>query len=112
MLCGVEWFTRTFEELDPDVEIFWHHKDGEEMVANTSVCEIEGRARALLTAGALAVWVRQDRAQALTWLAEGEALAQAVGDERSVATALFWRTSLAEEFGDDVATVLAGREAT
>lgn len=50
VLCGVEWFSRTFEELDPDVEIFWHHKDGEEMVANTSVCEIEGFARALLTA--------------------------------------------------------------
>lgn len=50
ILCGVEWFRRTFEELDPDVEIFWHHRDGEEMVANTSVCEIEGNARAMLTA--------------------------------------------------------------
>jgi nicotinate-nucleotide pyrophosphorylase (carboxylating) len=50
VLCGVAWFRRAFEELDPDVEIFWHHQDGEEMVANSSVCEIEGRARALLTA--------------------------------------------------------------
>ena len=50
ILCGVEWFRRTFEELDPDVEIFWHHGDGDEIVANTSVCEIEGDARALLTA--------------------------------------------------------------
>ena len=50
VLCGAEWFQRTFEELDPDVEIFWHHKDGEEMVANSSVCEIEGNARAMLTA--------------------------------------------------------------
>ena len=50
VLCGVAWFRRTFEELDPDVEIFWHHQDGEEMVANSSVCEIEGRARAMLTA--------------------------------------------------------------
>ncbi|HUP97646.1 MAG TPA: carboxylating nicotinate-nucleotide diphosphorylase [Usitatibacter sp.] len=50
VLCGAEWFQRTFEELDPDVEIFWHHKDGEEIVANTSVCEIEGDARAMLTA--------------------------------------------------------------
>ncbi|HYC38444.1 MAG TPA: carboxylating nicotinate-nucleotide diphosphorylase [Usitatibacter sp.] len=49
VLCGVEWFKRTFEELDPDVEIFWHHRDGEEMAAGTSVCEIEGNARALLT---------------------------------------------------------------
>ena len=50
ILCGVQWFQRTFEELDPDAEIFWHHKDGEEIVANSSVCEIEGKARAMLTA--------------------------------------------------------------
>src|SRR5690349_8319477 len=50
VLCGVEWFNRTFEELDPDVEIFWHHKDGDEIVANSSLCEIEGEARAMLTA--------------------------------------------------------------
>jgi nicotinate-nucleotide pyrophosphorylase (carboxylating) len=50
VLCGVEWFRRTFEELDTDVEIFWHHADGDEIVADTSVCEIEGRARPMLTA--------------------------------------------------------------
>jgi nicotinate-nucleotide pyrophosphorylase (carboxylating) len=50
VLCGVEWFNRTFEELDPDVEIFWHHGDGDEIVANSSLCEIEGDARAMLTA--------------------------------------------------------------
>lgn len=49
VLCGVEWFRRTFEELDPDVEIFWHHKDGDEIVANSSLCELEGKARAILT---------------------------------------------------------------
>jgi len=49
VLCGTEWFLRTFEELDPDVEIFWHHKDGDDITANSSVCEIEGDARALLT---------------------------------------------------------------
>jgi nicotinate-nucleotide pyrophosphorylase (carboxylating) len=50
VLCGVEWFRRTFEELDPDVEIFWHHQDGDDIVANSSLCEIEGDARAMLTA--------------------------------------------------------------
>ena len=49
VLCGVEWFKRTFEELDPDVEIFWHHGDGDMIVANSSLCELEGSARALLT---------------------------------------------------------------
>jgi nicotinate-nucleotide pyrophosphorylase (carboxylating) len=50
VLCGVEWFNRTFEELDPDVEIFWHHADGDAIVARSSLCELEGKARALLTA--------------------------------------------------------------
>src|SRR4029079_19681168 len=49
VLCGVEWFNRTFQELDPDAEIFWHHGDGEEIVAGSSLCELEGNARALLT---------------------------------------------------------------
>ena len=49
VLCGVEWFKRTFEELDPDVEIFWHHGDGDAIVAGSSLCELEGNARALLT---------------------------------------------------------------
>ena len=35
VLCGVEWFRRTFEELDTDVEIFWHHEDGDDITANT-----------------------------------------------------------------------------
>ena len=50
ILCGTEWFNRTFQELDPDVEIFWHSADGREIVANAPICEMEGDARALLTA--------------------------------------------------------------
>ena len=50
ILCGVEWFGRTFQELDPEAEIFWHHTDGDQIVAGSSVCEIEGNARAMLTA--------------------------------------------------------------
>ena len=49
VLCGVEWFRRTFEELDPDVEVFWHHQDGDAIVADTSIAELEGPARVLLT---------------------------------------------------------------
>src|SRR5258706_417381 len=49
VLCGVEWFRRTFEGLDPDVEIFWHPDDGDDIVANSPLCELEGRPRAILT---------------------------------------------------------------
>jgi nicotinate-nucleotide pyrophosphorylase (carboxylating) len=55
VLCGTEWFNRTFEEVDPEVEIFWHHKDGDDIVANSSLCELEGPARALLTAERTAI---------------------------------------------------------
>ena len=55
VLCGSEWLNRTFEELDPDVEIFWHHQDGEDVVAGSSLCEIEGMARAMLTAERTAI---------------------------------------------------------
>ena len=55
VLCGVEWFRRTFEELDTDVEMFWHHRDGDEIVAGTSLCEVEGRARPMLTAERTAI---------------------------------------------------------
>ena len=50
ILCGTEWFNRTFEELDPDVEVFWHFQDGAELDANTSLCELDGNARPMLTA--------------------------------------------------------------
>src|SRR5262249_49759946 len=49
VLCGTEWFNRTFDELDPDVEVFWHHEDGDDIVAGSSLCELEGNARAILT---------------------------------------------------------------
>jgi nicotinate-nucleotide pyrophosphorylase (carboxylating) len=55
VLCGAEWFNRTMEALDPDAEVFWHHRDGEDVVAGTSLCELEGDARAILTAERTAI---------------------------------------------------------
>jgi nicotinate-nucleotide pyrophosphorylase (carboxylating) len=50
VLAGCEWFARCFTELDPDVDVFWHARDGEAIVAGQQLCEIYGPARALLTA--------------------------------------------------------------
>lgn len=55
VLCGTEWFERTVELMDPEAEVFWHYKDGDELVAGCNVCEIEGEARALLTAERTAI---------------------------------------------------------
>lgn len=50
VLAGAEWFERCFTELDPDCEIFWHFRDGDWVPQDANVCEIEGNARAMLTA--------------------------------------------------------------
>lgn len=50
VMAGCEWFQRCFTELDPDCEIFWHVRDGDSVIADQQICEIEGNARALLSA--------------------------------------------------------------
>ena len=55
VLCGAEWFNRTLQTLDPEAEVFWHHADGDDVVAGTSLCEMEADSRALLTAERTAI---------------------------------------------------------
>jgi nicotinate-nucleotide pyrophosphorylase (carboxylating) len=50
VLAGQEWFNRTFTELDPDCEIFWHVRDGYAITAGQPLCEVSGNARAMLSA--------------------------------------------------------------
>lgn len=50
VLAGCDWFQRCFTELDPDCEIFWHARDGDRVIADQQICEIDGSARAMLTA--------------------------------------------------------------
>ena len=50
VIAGCAWFERCFTEFDPDCEVFWHVEDGEGVMENTQLCEIEGNARAMLSA--------------------------------------------------------------
>lgn len=50
VLCGREWFEGCLHALDPAATVHWQFKDGDDMPANSRVCEIQGQARALLTA--------------------------------------------------------------
>ncbi len=50
ILCGQDWLNACFYQLDPQVNIEWHAKEGEAVTANQTLCEISGQARALLTA--------------------------------------------------------------
>ena len=50
VLCGRDWFEACFRALDPAVRIAWRYAEGSDMTADTTVCEVRGDARALLTA--------------------------------------------------------------
>ncbi len=50
ILCGSEWFSEAFIQLDPAIQIEWLANDGDLVSADTIVCQISGNARAILSA--------------------------------------------------------------
>jgi nicotinate-nucleotide pyrophosphorylase (carboxylating) len=50
VLCGRDWFDGCVLALDPKARLSWLHDEGAEMAAGSMVVEIEGSARALLSA--------------------------------------------------------------
>lgn len=50
VLCGRAWFDECVSRLDPTARVTWHAADGDRIVANQLLCEIDGNGRALLTA--------------------------------------------------------------
>lgn len=50
ILCGVAWFEACLKTLDQDAQIQWRYREGDTMQANSEVCFIQARARALLSA--------------------------------------------------------------
>ena len=49
VLCGAPWFDEVFRQLDAGITVRWHHRDGDRVAAGTTLCELDGPARALLT---------------------------------------------------------------
>lgn len=49
VLCGTCWFDSVFRQLDENIKIQWHAKDGDDIFENQELCTLEGPARALLT---------------------------------------------------------------
>ena len=49
VLCGTDWFDAVFLSLDPDCKIRWQAIDGDAIRPGQTLCELSGRARALLT---------------------------------------------------------------
>lgn len=50
VLAGTPWFDACFEALDPRCVIRWQANEGDRVTAGATLCDIEGRARALLSA--------------------------------------------------------------
>jgi nicotinate-nucleotide pyrophosphorylase (carboxylating) len=50
VLCGQSWFDGCVLALDAGAKVHWLHAEGADMPANSTVCEIESDARALLSA--------------------------------------------------------------
>jgi nicotinate-nucleotide pyrophosphorylase (carboxylating) len=50
VLCGRPWAEACFRQLDPQVRLAWRADDGAQLVPGQILCDIEGPARAVLTA--------------------------------------------------------------
>jgi nicotinate-nucleotide pyrophosphorylase (carboxylating) len=50
VIAGRPWFDACFRSLDPAVEIAWHVAEGEAVAPDTVLCDLRGRARALVSA--------------------------------------------------------------
>ena len=49
-LCGQDWFDMSFHQLAGNIEIEWYANDGDQIVADQSICTIRGPGRPLLSA--------------------------------------------------------------
>ena len=50
VLCGAPWFEGVMAALDPRLQLHWNYAEGDQMQADSVVCEITGPARSLMTA--------------------------------------------------------------
>ncbi|WP_438970411.1 carboxylating nicotinate-nucleotide diphosphorylase [Methylophaga sp.] len=48
-LCGRDWFTAVFAQIDDRISIEWHAVDADNLTADSVICTLTGPARAILT---------------------------------------------------------------
>jgi nicotinate-nucleotide pyrophosphorylase (carboxylating) len=49
IISGIPWFNQTFHQLDPTVQVRWQVQEAAPVSAGTSLCELDGPARAILS---------------------------------------------------------------
>lgn len=55
VMCGMDWAQEVFRQVNSDIHVTWHIKDGDQMSAGQTLCEVAGKARPILTAERLAL---------------------------------------------------------
>ncbi|MFM9155172.1 MAG: nicotinate-nucleotide diphosphorylase, partial [Polynucleobacter victoriensis] len=65
VLCGQAWFEGCLKKLDSSAQVKWSYNEGDLMQANTTVCDITAKPRALLSAERPAI----NFLQTLSWTA-------------------------------------------
>ena len=50
ILCGTDWASETFRQLDPGISLEWLTSDGERLVADAPLVKVSGAARPILSA--------------------------------------------------------------
>ncbi len=48
-LAGCQWFSEVFNQLNPNIKVEWHMKDGDAITPNQRLCLLKGSARSILT---------------------------------------------------------------
>ena len=77
VFCGRAWVDEVFRQLDPQLEVVWHVEDGERVAANSTLFELAGNARSILTGERCALNFVQTLSGTATTAAEYAALAAA-----------------------------------
>lgn len=49
IICGTAWVDACFRQVDANIQVHWHVKDGDEVSENQTLCTLNGCARNLLT---------------------------------------------------------------
>ena len=55
ILCGKDWVNKTYQLLDPKIEIVWNFADGDRVTKNQTVCKVIGNTRKILSGERTAV---------------------------------------------------------
>ena len=50
IICGQAWFDQAFQQLGPNVQIHWAIAEGAQVIADQTLCQLSGPARAILSA--------------------------------------------------------------